>query len=62
MEFFTDDSDLKFGGVLLLGGKGIILSFGGNGGPRISFGGIGGGGGVVVLSSSGDGTSSSSLG
>ena len=59
IEFFIDVSDLKFGGVLLLGGKGSRLSFGGSG---LSFGGSGGGtsfggnagGGVLVLSSSGD--------
>ena len=38
MEFFTDESDFKFGGVLLLGGKGIELLPG-------CFGGTGGGGG-----------------
>ena len=67
IEFFMDVSDLKFGGVLLLGGKGSGLSigcFGGKGGGK-SFGGSAGGDGVlVVLNSSGDYdvSSSSSLG
>lgn len=74
MEFINCDSDFEFGGVLLLGGKGIGLwlsteveGFGGNGGGTY-LGGSAGGDGVLVLGSLGDcdfslvRTSSSSLG